>query len=85
MRSGSSTWFSVAGPFAQFRPRLPGCIGLPSNFWILPVLLSTYARSPHAASQLKQMVGMSEYRRLTFRGQATGSYSSQSFQRSTGG
>jgi hypothetical protein len=60
MRSGSCTWFSVAGPLAQLRPRLPGCIGLPSNFWIFSVVWSTYASSPHAASQLKQMVGMSE-------------------------
>src|ERR1051325_2192979 len=85
MRSGSSTWFSVAGPLAQLRPREPGCAGLPSNFAMRPLSLSTYASSPHAASQLKQIVGMSEKRRFTFRGQATGSYSSQSFQRSTGG
>ena len=50
-----------------------------------PESLSTYARSPHAASQLKQIVGTSANRRLTFRGQAAGSYASQSSQRSTGG
>src|SRR5713101_4579559 len=58
MRSGSSIWLSVAGPFAQLRPRLPGWAGLPSNFWIWSVCLSTYARRPHAASQLKQIVGI---------------------------
>ena len=41
MRSGSSTWFRVAGPFAQLRPRLPGCSGFPSNFWIVRRSLST--------------------------------------------
>jgi hypothetical protein len=41
MRSGSFTWFRVAGPLAQFRPRLPGCTGLPSNFWIFSVWGST--------------------------------------------
>ena len=30
MRSGSSSWLGVTTPFAQLRPRLPGCSGLPS-------------------------------------------------------
>jgi hypothetical protein len=46
---------------------------------------STYARSPHAASQLKQIVGMSDRRRSTFFGHAFASYSTQSSQRSGGG
>ena len=41
IRSGSFTWLSVAGPFAQLRPRLPGCTGLPSNFRIVSVCVST--------------------------------------------
>ena len=73
MRSGSLIWLSVAGPLAQFRPRLPGCTGLPSNLLISSVVLSTYARSPHAASQLKQVVGIRAKRRLTFFGQAAAS------------
>ena len=59
MRSVSLTWLIVAGPFAQVRPREPGCTGLPSNFVIELVALSTYATSPQADSQLKQIVGMS--------------------------
>src|SRR4029453_11913120 len=85
MRSGSVTWLSVAGPLAQFRPRLPGCAGLPSNFWILSVRRSTYASSPHAGSQLKQLVGMSEYCRSTRRGHSRGSNSSQLSQSAAGG
>ncbi len=38
MRSGSWIWLSVAGPLAQFRPREPGCSGLPSNLRISPRL-----------------------------------------------
>ena len=30
-RSGSCIWLRVAGPFAQLRPRDPGCSGLPSQ------------------------------------------------------
>ena len=56
-RSGSSTWLMVAGPFAQLRPRLAGCSGFPSNLATSPVSLSMKAVSPHAASQLKQVVG----------------------------
>jgi hypothetical protein len=59
MRSGSWIWLSVAGPLAQLRPRLPGWCGLPSNFATRPVSLSTYATSPQAASQLKQVVATS--------------------------
>ena len=59
MRSGSCTWFSVAGPFAQLRPREPGWWGLPSSLAMHWACLSTYATSPHAASQLKQIVGTS--------------------------
>jgi hypothetical protein len=60
MRSGSSTWLSVAGPFAQLRPREPGCAGLPSNFFTDRSSWSTYASRPHEDSQLKQIVGISE-------------------------
>ena len=41
MRSGSVTWLSVAGPFAQLRPREPGCSGFPSNLRTWPVPRST--------------------------------------------
>ena len=40
-RSGSVTWLIVAGPLAQFRPREPGCSGLPSNLRTCPVSRST--------------------------------------------
>jgi hypothetical protein len=59
IRSVSLTWLMVAGPFAHVRPRDPGCTGLPSNFVMRPVPLSTYATRPHADSQLKQIVGTS--------------------------
>ena len=59
MRSGSVSWVTVAGPFAQFRPRDPGCSGFPSNLRTSSVSRSTYASSPHADSQLKQVVGTS--------------------------
>src|ERR1039458_3637290 len=75
----------TAGPLAQRRPRLPGCFVLPSNFATSPVSLSMYARSPHADSQLKQMVGMIWKCRATRRGHCSGSYSIQSSHFSTGG
>ena len=59
MRPGSWIWLIVAGPLAQFRPLDPGWYGFPSSFWMRPSRLSMYATSPHAASQLKQMVGTS--------------------------
>jgi len=52
-------WLIVAGPFAHVRPREPGCTGLPSNFVMRCVSLSTYATRPQADSQLKQIVGTS--------------------------
>src|SRR3954469_11041349 len=85
IRSGSSIWFSVAGPFAQFRPREPGWYGLPSSLRIFFVSLSMYATSPHAASQLKHVVGTSMYRFSTFLGHAVDSYSTQSSHSATGG
>src|SRR5262245_21832516 len=85
MRPGSLTWFSVAGPFAQFRPREPGWYGLPSSFRTLFVPFSTYATRPQAASQLKQLVGTSRYRFSTLRGHALESYSTQSSHFSGGG
>jgi len=42
---------------AQLRPRLAGWNGLPSSLRIWRVSLSTYASSPQADSQLKQIVG----------------------------
>ena len=65
----ATIWFFVAGPLAQFRPRLPGWAGFPSNLRTSPVSLSTYASSPHADSQLKQIDGMIQYRRRSFFGQ----------------
>jgi hypothetical protein len=59
MRPGSWIWLRVAGPFAQFLPRDPGWCGLPSSLRIARVSLSTYATRPHAASQLKHVVGTS--------------------------
>ena len=41
MRSGSTIWFSVAGPLAQLRPREPGCSGFPSNLRTWSVSRST--------------------------------------------
>jgi len=58
-RKGSVTRLSVAGPLAQFLPREPGCSGFPSNFRTSSVSRSTYASSPQADSQLKQVVGTS--------------------------
>src|SRR5581483_1326797 len=75
----------VAGPFAQFRPRLPGCAGLPSNLRICIVCLSTHASRPHADSQLKQTVGINMYSRVCLRGHAFGSYSIQLSHISGGG
>ena len=59
IRSGSSIWLIVAGPLAQLRPREPGWAGLPSTLRIDRSDLSTYASSPQADSQLKQVVGTS--------------------------
>jgi hypothetical protein len=59
MRFGSVSWLSVAGPFAQFLPREPGCSGLPSSFLTSSVSRSTYASRPQPDSQLKQVVGTS--------------------------
>ena len=75
----------VAGPLAQLRPLDPGCSGFPSNFRTWSVSRSTYARSPHADSQLKQVVGTSMYLFSTRFGHAFESSSTQSFQRSFGG
>src|ERR1043165_3072234 len=85
MRSGSWIWLRVAGPLAQLRPREPGWWGLPSSLRMVLVSLSTYATSPHAASQLKQVVGTSMYRFSTLLGQAVDSYSTQSSHSATGG
>ena len=41
IRSGSVSWVTVAGPFAQLRPRDPGCSGLPSNLRTSRVSRST--------------------------------------------
>jgi len=38
-------------------PARAGCSGLPSNFRTVSVCRSMYASSPHADSQLKQVVG----------------------------
>ncbi len=69
MRSGSSSWFGVTTPLAHVRPRLPGWTGLPSILRTSSVCLSTYAITPHPDSQLKQMLGMIQYRRRSFFGQ----------------
>ena len=47
----------VAGPFAQFLPREPGCCGFPSNLTTSCVSLLIKAVKPQADSQLKHVVG----------------------------
>ena len=56
--SGSVIWLMVAGPLAQFLPRLPGWYGFPSNLRTWFVSLSIKAVKPQALSQLKQVVGI---------------------------
>src|SRR5699024_4514943 len=85
IRSGSFSWLIVAGPLAQLRPRDPGWAGLPSSFLTDRSNLSTYASSPHADSQLKQVVGISMYSCGTFFGCAFASYSTWWSHDSTGG
>ena len=85
IRSGSSTWLMVAGPLAQLRPRLAGWTGLPSNFEIRPVSLSTQASRPQLASQLKHVVGTSRWARRTLVGHAFASSASTWSQVSSGG
>jgi hypothetical protein len=75
----------TAGPLAQLRPREPGDSGLPSNLRTCNVSLSTYASSPQADSQLKQVVGTSMNRFSTRRGHDFESSSTQSSHRSLGG
>ena len=75
IRSVSFIWLIVAGPLAQFLPRLPGWLGLPSNRETSPVSLSTYANKPQADSQLKHVVGTSEKFRSTCLGHAWASSS----------